>query len=179
MNPYVRHFKDASTVVLFFTAIYLACLFPSSAKRLPEQEASTPEPRNEMVDRYDPGRDPEKDLAMVSAEAQRSKRHIFVVVGGEWCVWCLVMDTFFREHPDLAALRDKNYVSMKMSDENRNGRFLARFPYIPAYPHIFILDADKNLIKSQRTDQLRDGNSYSEERFRELFNQFAARRSVR
>jgi thiol:disulfide interchange protein len=176
MNPQLRHFKDGTTVILFFAVFYMVCLCPppSLAKRLFTQKASVPESRNEMVDRYDPRRDPEKDLAMVSAEARRSKRNIFVVVGGEWCSWCHAMDTFFREHPDLTTLRDKNYVSMKvsMSQENPNQRFLSRFPYIHGYPHIFILDANANLIKSKPTSELEEGESYNAERFRKLLDEF-------
>jgi thiol:disulfide interchange protein len=86
--------------------------------------------------KYDPERDPEKDLASAGAEAKNSNRYIFVIVGGEWCSWCHIMDDFFHEHPDLAALRDKNYVLMKlnMSRENENRAFLSRYPKIHGYP---------------------------------------------
>ena len=183
MNSQLKHFKDGAGVILFFTVFHMVCLGPppSLAKRLFVQKAYAPQSHNEMVDRYDSRRDPEKDLAMVSAEARRSKRNIFVVVGGEWCSWCHAMDTFFREHPDLTALRDKNYVSMKvsMSQENPNQRFLSRFPYIHGYPHIFILDADANLIKSKPTNELEEGESYNAERFRKLLDEFAPRALVR
>ena len=177
MNPQLSYLKGGSAVILFFTACYIVCLCapPSLAKRLFTQRALVPESRNEMVDHYDPQRDPEKDLAMVSAEAKVSQRNILVVVGGQWCSWCHVMDTFFREHPDLTMLRDKNYVSMKvsMSQENPNKRFLSRFPYIHGYPHIFILDANTKLIKSQPTNELEEGDGYNAERFRKLLDQFA------
>jgi thiol:disulfide interchange protein len=177
MNPQLGHFKNGTSVILFFTSFYIVCFCPppSLAKRLFAQKTSMTESRNEMDDRYDPQCDPEKDLAIVSAEAKRSKRNIFVVVGGEWCRWCHVMDTFFREHPELMTLRDKNYVSMKvsMSQENPNQRFLSRYPHIHGYPHIFILDANTNLIKSQPTNELEDGDGYNTERFRKLLDQFA------
>src|SRR2546430_3653606 len=53
---------------------------------------------------------------------RRSSDLIFVEVGGEWCTWCHILDRFFHEHPNLEALRDKNYVPMKvsMSQENPN-----------------------------------------------------------
>ena len=182
MNPQLRQFKDGTAVILFFTAFYMVCFGPppSLAKRLFAQKTSTPESRNEMVDRYDPQRDPEKDLAMVSAEARRSHRNIFVVVGGDWCSWCHAMDTFFREHPDLTTLRDKNYVSMKvsMSQENPNQRFLSPFPYIHGYPHIFILDADGNLLKSELPNELEEGESYDAERFTKLLDEFAPKKAA-
>lgn len=177
MNPQLRYLRGGTLVILFFQAFYIVCFCPSPsvAKRLFAQTVPTPESHNEALDRYDPHRDPEKDLAIASAEAKASKRNIFVVVGGEWCSWCHIMDTFFREHPDLITLREKNYVSMKvsMSQENPNQRFLSRYPHIHGYPHIFILDANANLIKSQPTNELEDGVGYNRERFRKLLDQFA------
>ena len=132
-------------------------------------------PQNGLADDYDPRRDPEKDLAAASAEAKKSGKNIFVEVGGEWCTWCHILDRFFHEHPGLEALRDKNYVSMKvsMSQENPNRAFLSRFPHVHAYPHIFILDAEGNLIRSQPTDVLEDGRSYNARRFQKFLEKFA------
>jgi thiol:disulfide interchange protein len=124
---------------------------------------------------YDPARDPEKDLAAAAAEAKHSNRNIFVIVGGEWCSWCHIMDDFFHDHQDLASLRDRNYVLMKvsMSQENPNRAFLSRYPRIHGYPHIFILDADGKLIQSQATNELEDGRSYNAKRFEKFLEKFA------
>jgi thioredoxin-related protein len=131
-------------------------------------------------DKYDPRRDPEKDLAVAAAEAKTSKRNIILIVGGEWCSWCHILDDFFHEHADLAALRDKNYVVMKvsMSQENPNGAFLSRFPRIHGYPHIFILDADGKLVQSQPTNVLEDGRSYNVKRFKKFLEEFAPKASA-
>jgi len=128
-----------------------------------------------LPDHYDPQRDPAKDLLVASAQAKNSLRNILVVVGGDWCSWCHTLDAFFREHPDLTALRDKNYVTMKvnMSQENPNRPFLSRFEYIHGYPHIFILNADAKLIRSQPTNELEDGRGYNPDRFRRFLEQFA------
>jgi hypothetical protein len=47
-----------------------------------------------------------------------------------WSRWNFGLDRFFDEHPNLEALRDKNYVPMKvsMSQENPNCAFLSRSP---------------------------------------------------
>ena len=132
-------------------------------------------PHLALADGYDPRRDPDKDLAAAREGATRSNRYIFVVVGGEWCSWCHTLDSFFYEQADLAALRDKNYVVMtvSMSQENPNRAFLSRFPYIHGYPHIFILDAAGNLIRSQTTNALEEGQSYNVKRFKEFLERFA------
>src|SRR5205807_9132429 len=109
---------------------------------------------------------------------EKSCKNIFVEVGGEWCTWCHILDRFFHEHPNLEALRDKNYVPMKvsMSQENPNRAFFSRFPYIHGYPHIFILDAEGKLIRSQPTKVLEDGQSYNAKRFQKLLEQCAPKR---
>jgi thiol:disulfide interchange protein len=130
---------------------------------------------NALADRYDPQRDPDRDLAAVSEEAKRSNKNIFVVVGGEWCSWCHTMERFLREHSDLEALLDKNYVTIKvsMSQENPNRAFWSRFPRIHGYPHIFILNPDGELVRSQPTNELEDGKSYNVVRFKKFLEQYA------
>jgi thiol:disulfide interchange protein len=125
--------------------------------------------------KYDPGGDPEKDLAEAIAEAKRSHRNILIEVGGEWCSWCHIMDDFFRAHVDLLSLRENNYVLLKvnMSRENENKAFLSRFPLIHGYPHILVLDADGHLIRSQETSALEDGRSYHVKRFTKFLTEFA------
>jgi thiol:disulfide interchange protein len=131
-------------------------------------------------DKYDPKRDPEKDLAAAEAEAKTSNRNIIVIVGGDWCSWCHIMDDFFHEHPDATALREKNYVLMKlnMSQENPNRAFLSRFPRIHGYPHIFILDAVGKLVQSQPTNVLEDGRTYNVKRFKKFLEDFAPKAST-
>jgi thiol:disulfide interchange protein len=128
-----------------------------------------------LPDHYDDQRDPAKDLLVAAAQARNSHRNIFVEVGGNWCSWCHRLDAFFLEHPDLAALRDKNYVAMKvnMSQENPNRAFLSRLPYIHGYPHIFIFDANGKLIHSQPTNELEEGSSYNPEHFQAFLERFA------
>ena len=119
------------------------------------------------VVKYDPKRDADQDIRDASAEAQRTNRRILVEVGGDWCSWCHHMDDFFAAHADLTALRDKNFVTVKInvSEENRNKELLARYPEIPGYPHLFVLGSDGTLVHSQNTSVLEEEKSYNLERF--------------
>ena len=152
----------------------------SKADFIPPQTGTVASSTYTASGKYDPRRDPEKDLAAAEAEAKTSNRNIFVIVGGEWCSWCHIMDDFFHEHADLTAIREKNYVLMKvsMSQENPNKAFLYRFPKIHGYPHIFILDADGKLLQSQATNELEDGHSYNVKRFKKFLEQFAFKASA-
>jgi hypothetical protein len=143
------------------------------------QTAPAAAPHHALTGRYDPQRDPAKDLNAASEEAKRSNKNILVVVGGECCSGCHTPERFFQEHSDLEALLDKNYVAMRvsMSQENPNRAFLSRFPYIRGCPHIFILDARGKLVHSQPTNVLEDNRSYNSNRFQEFLKRFAPKGS--
>lgn len=135
-------------------AAFVAPFAPASAQSLPE--------------RFDPKRDPAADLAAALARAKSEGKRVIVDVGGEWCVWCHILDRFFASHPDLEALRASRFVWLKVnfSKENENRTFLARWPKVAGYPHLFVLDADGTLLHSQDTGALEEGKSYSVARMR-------------
>ena len=165
---------------LLFLIALVCGLLPAVTSELEEravQAGTVPASDWTQSDRYDPSRDPEKDLDAACAEAKNSNKYLFVVVGGEWCVWCHIMDEFFHEHQDLMLLRDKNYVLLKvnMSRENMNRTFLSHYPNIRGYPHIFILDAEGKLIRSQPSNELEDGRSYNPKNFKKFLEKYAPR----
>ena len=116
---------------------------------------------------YDPKRAPDKDLAMAEADAAKANKRILLEVGGDWCIWCKILDKFFADHPDLAKLRDSKFVVMKvnMGLTNANDPFLSQYPKIPGYPYIFVLDSSGKLLASEDTSGLenRAGNYSPEE----------------
>ncbi len=125
---------------------------------------------------YDPHRDPAQDLKAAIAEAHQTHRNILLDVGGTWCKWCHFMDKFFADHADLNQLRDQNYVVMYVnwSPDNKNEKFLAQFPKIEGFPHLFVLDSDGKLIKSENTSELEDGHaSYVPDRMRDFLTKYA------
>lgn len=119
--------------------------------------------------KYDPGRNPNADLQAAIQEAQRTGRNILMDVGGNWCVWCRAMDKFFEKNSDVAALRDKNFVWMKVnfSRENTNQKFLSQYPRIAGYPNIFVLDNTGTLLYNEDTSNLesKPAPSYSRKAF--------------
>src|SRR4029077_19478309 len=65
--------------------------------------------------KFDPKADPARDLKAAVADATRTHRRIILDVGGEWCSWCHTLDKFLAAHSDLIALRDKNFVWLKVN----------------------------------------------------------------
>jgi thiol:disulfide interchange protein len=151
------------------SGLAVLALVVGGSRANPDQSAYTP------VSRYDPARDAQKDVDAAVAEAQRTGKRVLLEVGGEWCSWCHTMDRFFQEHADLLALRERNFIMVKInsSDENENQKLLSQYPRIPGYPHLFVLDANGKLLHSQDTSALEEGKSYNLRRFQAFLQKWA------
>ena len=116
-----------------------------------------------LPDTFDPARDAAKDLAAALALARAQGKRVIVDVGGEWCVWCHIMDRFIAANPDVRALIDTHYVWLKVnfSKANENAALLGRWPKVEGFPHLFVLDAGGNVLHSQDTGKLEAGKSYT------------------
>lgn len=130
--------------------------------------------------KFDPKRDAQRDLATAVAMAKAQNKRVLVDVGGEWCVWCHILDRFITAHPEVRSLRDTNYVWLKVnwSPDNRNEALLARWPKIEGYPHLFVLDADGKLLHSQDTGSLEAGRDYDKARFLAFLRAWAPPRAT-
>jgi thiol:disulfide interchange protein len=142
--------------------VCLLMMVPVFPKR--EHKPLPPPSSYKPVNVYDPARDPAKDIKDAIAEATQSKRRILLEVGGDWCIWCHIMDNLFEGHSKLAKLRDTHYVRVKVfyGEENANRDFLAQYPRILDYPHFFVLDSDGTFLHSQGTHSFEHGKTYNE-----------------
>ena len=134
----------------------------------------------DLPDKFDPSRDPAKDVAAAAAAAKAQGTRVLVDVGGEWCAWCHIMDDFIAANPDVRAAVDANYVLVKVnwSRENKNEAFLSAYPRINGYPHLFVLDGDRKLVHSQETDVLEQGRGYDKTKFLAFLRKWALPRSA-
>jgi thioredoxin-related protein len=128
--------------------------------------------------KYDPKANPKADFQTACARASKEGKHVLMDVGGEWCGWCHRMDKFLTDQPELAALLAKNYVLLKVnfSEENKNEAFLAQYPKVNGYPHLFVFDASGKLLKSKSTGELEEGKGYHLGRFLEFLEEYAPRK---
>ncbi|MGA7857971.1 MAG: thioredoxin family protein [Terracidiphilus sp.] len=170
-KPYI---VDGQPVELGVTILYDV---PDNKPYIPTYERPKTAPvvtaATDFSSAYDPKRDPTKDLAMAEVQARQSHKRILLDVGGDWCIWCKQLDKFYADHQDVRALRDVNFVPMKvnMSSENENREFLSQFPRIPGYPFIFVLDEHGKMLRAERTGELEDGaGGYNVRAFKEFLD---------
>ncbi len=144
----------------------------SNIEKKPKRNAEIEKVQRE---KFDPTRNATEDLQNAIVTAQKDNKRIILDVGGEWCVWCRIMDFYLIENPDIAKLRDDNFVWLKvnMSPENENTEFLSAYPEILGYPHLFVLEADGKFLHSQFTGDLEEGKSYNKQKFTDFLNKWS------
>ena len=98
--------------------------------------------------------------------ASKSGQRIILDVGGEWCIWCRKLDKFFQDNKDVSEFLRTNYVVVKVnwSKENKNEKFLGKYPVVKGYPHLFVLESDGKLLHSQDTGELESGDHHDREK---------------
>lgn len=138
-------------------------------------EAKKAEEKSLEREKFDPKRDAAADLQAAIITAQKENKRIILDVGGEWCIWCVWMDKFFINNPDLTKLRDENFVWLKinMSEENENKELLSKYPAIEGYPHLFILEKDGAFLHSQSTAVLEEKKTYNLQKFTEFLTKWS------
>jgi thioredoxin-related protein len=113
-------------------------------------------------DGYDPHADPYRDLERAIDRASAENERILIVVGGDWCTWCEVLDRLLISNADVRAAFASSFVMVKVnwSPESQNAAFLSGFPASAGYPDFFILDSNGAYLGRQRTDVLEHDRGY-------------------
>jgi thiol:disulfide interchange protein len=156
--------------------LVLCLLFGVVAASARKSRNATPAaPANKSAATYDAARDPAKDLQDAIALATKANKRILLEVGGDWCVYCNIMDETFARHPELQKARDVNYIYVRVnfSKENPNEAFLSHYPKIPDYPHFFVLDSKGTLVRSQPTHPFEHGKKYNAAKIHEFLQKWA------
>jgi thiol:disulfide interchange protein len=121
---------------------------------------TTPAAADAGVVRYDATRDAAADIARALAAAPAAGKHVLLIVGGDWCKDCRVLDALFAADPSLAEARDARYVQVKVfvGTENRNDAVLARYPKLDWVPTLIELDASGRALRAVPSTAFHDGD---------------------
>lgn len=124
---------------------------------------------------YDPHRDALSDAQNATLEAARTGKNVLLEVGGDWCIWCHVLDRTFQQYPDIARLRDASFVTVFVNDDgqNLNEPLLSRLPSMPDAPHFFVLDAKGKLLVSQTPAEFEESRGYSPARIEDFLRKWS------
>lgn len=163
--------KNLSLLVIAILLFSLSVLGQTRGQKKQSKKPLAAMPR----EKFDPKRDPKVDLASAVALASKNGKRIILDVGGEWCGWCVLLDEYLYKNKQLGKLRDTHFIWVKinMSEENENAAFLASYPEIRGYPHLFVLDEAGKLLHSQDTSMLEKGNGYDLPKFTAFLKRWA------
>ena len=124
--------------------------------------------------KFDPARNPGKDLKAAVKLAKKEKKQILLDIGGEWCIWCHRLDEFIEKDGEVKKALTDNFVVVKInySKENKNEEFLSAYPKVPGYPHYFVLDSKGKFVLSQDTGALEKEKSYDRDKLIAFFTKW-------
>lgn len=113
---------------------------------------------------YNSAANPEDDLNYAVSIAKEENKRIFMMVGGDWCVWCRGFDKFLKEKSKVSEYLYKNFVVVKVyyGKGNYNAKFLSGFPRVIATPHFYVLESDGKTLLSQGSEVFEKGRSYDQ-----------------
>src|SRR5690606_35522533 len=65
-------------------------------------------------DVYDETANPHQQLDAALGRAKRQHKRVLVVLGGDWCQWCLTLDNLFESDSELHQLTTVAFVLLKL-----------------------------------------------------------------
>lgn len=123
---------------------------------------------------YNPYENVDSALKIVLIQAKKEDKHVFVQIGGNWCVWCARFNDFVNKDQQLDSAMSKNFIvyHMNYSPENRNPGVLKRFgfPQRFGFPVFIMLDVKGNRLHTQNSAYLEEDKSYSKRKVLEFFD---------
>ena len=126
---------------------------------------------------YKPTENADSALNAVIEKAGKEGKHVFVQIGGNWCVWCARFNEFVTKDAQLDSAVNKNYIvyHLNYSPENINKSVMARFSYPQrfGFPVFIVLDGKGKQLHIQNSAYLELAKSYNKERVLEFFDHWS------
>lgn len=132
---------------------------------------------NDSTKLYNPKANVEKDVSAALAKAKKQGKHVFLQVGGNWCVWCYKFNSFVQLDTSLKKILNDNYIvyHLNYSKENKNLDYMKKlgYPQRFGFPVMVILDVEGNRLHTQNSALLEKGNGYDQGKVKEFLLQWA------
>lgn len=127
--------------------------------------ASFAQEQKTEVKLYNPEANAKADISAAVSRAKKSKKHVFIQAGGNWCSWCIAFHKLVDSTPELQTYLNDNYetVLLNFSKENKNEAVFASLGYPGrfGYPVFIILDGNGKVLHIENSAYLEEGKGHS------------------
>jgi thioredoxin-related protein len=140
--------------------------------------AVTADAQSNLKKVYDETADPMVQISKAVQNAGKDGRFVICQVGGNWCRWCLMFAEFITADQEIKALIDKNfeYIHVNYNPRKPNDetalKMLERLgnPERFGFPVLVVLDSKGNVIHTQDSSFLEEGNGYNKDKVMRFFS---------
>ena len=126
---------------------------------------------------YKPGENATPELEKAIRLADSLGKHVFVQIGGNWCVWCARFHEYINMDRQIDSAMKANYIvyHLNYSSENRNTAIMTRlgFPQRFGFPVFVILNRKGEKLHIQNSAYLEQGRSYNKSKLMEFLDQWS------
>ena len=113
---------------------------------------------NEKPKIYNETADAGMDIEAAVGKAQEEGKHVLLMFGGNWCVWCHRLHHLFETHEDVHESLKQNYVLVLIDvgkrDKNLDLNEKYGNPFQHGFPVLVVLDEEGNQLWTQETGSL-------------------------
>lgn len=117
-------------------------------------------------DIYDPQSDGMKQIAETIQRAKMDHKHVLLVFGANWCIWCRRLHETFETNESVRKVLKKDFYVVRVDVNHREGKKRndeanKRYgdPMKQGLPVLVVLDWDGHQLTTQETGALEDGKS--------------------
>ncbi len=118
---------------------------------------------------YDENADQLEQISQAVKAAGDEGKHVICQVGGNWCKWCLMFAGFITSDNEISKIISDNYIYIHVNynprtpKDERAMKMLARLgnPERFGFPVLVVLDSKGNVIHTQDSSFLEEGNGYN------------------
>lgn len=115
---------------------------------------------------YPDGVDAKQEIAEALKTAAKTRRHVLLIFGGNWCYDCHVLDAAFHS-PKIAPTLNRNYVVVHVNigeyDKNLDLAEKYDVPLKKGVPAAAVLKSNGTLLTSQRNGEFEKARSMAVE----------------
>ncbi len=124
--------------------------------------------QTEQVKIYNPNANAKSDISDAIKKAKAENKNVLLMIGGNWCPWCIKLHGFINQDPQIDSLMKADYiwVMVNYSKENKNLDILKEYEYPQrfGFPVLLVLDQKGRRLETQDSWYLEKDKGYDKEK---------------